>query len=318
MESALNQPFSAEIPFESYEQDDLKSLQVGLASADTFERYGLDLPVWMQDFEFAVNTADGVPVVSITSARPVAEPFVTLLLDIKWSSGRLLREYTVLLDPPLFEPAPVQATVTPAETAPAQSVVSSESAGVVTRSPAPPAPSPAPQQPVVQQPTPVPTPEPAPAPAPSRPVAEPAPQPVVAEAPVASLSGTSYSVQRRDTLWGIADRVRANSDVTVNQTMLALYRANPEAFLGNINRLKAGAILRIPDSPELTALSPAEATAQVREQNAALMGSRGSSASASTAAATAAEPAQLTLVPPATDTAEDSSSSAGASSADQA
>ena len=136
LESALNQPFSAQIPLESYEEDDLKSLQVGLASADTFDRYGLDLPAWMKGFEFAVSTDGAQPVVTVTSQRPVAEPFVTILLDIKWSSGRLLREYTVLLDPPLFEPAPVQPAVAPAEAAPEQSAAGSASAGTVAR-PAP-------------------------------------------------------------------------------------------------------------------------------------------------------------------------------------
>lgn len=300
LDSALNQPFAAQIPVESFEQDDLNSLRVSLASADTFERYGLDLPLWMQGFEFAIDTDGAAPVVRISSQRPVAEPFVTLLLDIKWSSGRLLREYTVLLDPPLFEPTPVQPAVAPAEAAPEQPVARSDSAGTVSR-PAP-----------VVEPAPVAVAEPAPvaAPAPAQPESA-AADPVTGSSSAPQMTGSSYTVQRKDTLWGIADRVRGSSDMTVNQVMLALYRANPEAFLGNINRLKAGAILRVPDAGELGSLSPAEAAAAVREQNAAL---QGAAAPSPAVPESSAEPAQLTLVVPDADAAGDS----GASTADPA
>lgn len=277
LNSALNQPFAAEIPVESYTESDLKGLKVTLASEATFARYGLDRPAFLQDFDFSVDeNAGGSPVVSISSARPVAEPFVTLLLDIRWSAGRLLREYTVLLDPPLFESEPVQTAVTAPAVTPAESAAETgSSAGQVVR-----AAEPAPAAPVRS---------PAPAPAPvaeqSRP-AEPAP----ASQPAAPALSGSYSVQRRDTLWGIASRVRGDRDLTVNQVMLALYRANPEAFLGNINRLKAGAILRVPEESQFGELTPAQATSAVREQNAALRQPAPVTA--------AAEPARLTLVAP--------------------
>ncbi len=278
LNSALNQPFSAEIPVTSYEDSDLKDLKVSLASTATFDRYGLDLPLFLQDFEFAVaQSASGKPVVRVSSLRPVSEPFVTLLLDIKWSSGRLLREYTVLLDPPLFESEPVQSGVAAPAMTPTETVVAeSASSGEVTRS-APPVSAPAP----------------APAPA-SAPVSARAPRPV-AETPAAAAVTPSgdYAVQRRDTLWSIANRVRGSTDLTVNQVMLALYRANPEAFLGNINRLKAGAILRVPERSQLGELTPGEATAAVREQNAALSQPAGAQA--------AAAPARLTLVAPDSD-----------------
>ncbi len=271
LNSALNQPFAAQIPVESYSDTDLKDLKVALASEATFDRYGLDKPRFLQDFRFSVTqSAGGAPVIQVRSERPVSEPFVTLLLDIRWASGRLLREYTVLLDPPLFESEPVQAAaaapaVSRADATPAQT----DSSGAVVRSTAP-------------APVRAPAATPAPAPATSAPAVarQPAPQP---------LSG-SYSVQRRDTLWSIANRVRGDRDLTVNQVMLALYRANPEAFLGNINRLKAGAILRVPADAQLNQLTPQEATSAVRQQNAAL--SQGSSP------APAAEPARLTLVAP--------------------
>ncbi len=271
LNSALNQPFAAQIPVESYSDTDLKDLKVALASEATFDRYGLDKPAFLQDFAFSVTqSAAGAPVIQVRSERPVSEPFVTLLLDIRWASGRLLREYTVLLDPPLFESEPVQTSiaapaVSRADAPPAQT----DSSGAVVRSTAP-APARAPAA------------TPAPAPVTSAPAGarQPAPQP---------LSG-SYSVQRRDTLWSIANRVRGDRDLTVNQVMLALYRANPEAFLGNINRLKAGAILRVPADSQLAELTPQEATSAVRQQNAAL--------SQAAPATPAAEPARLTLVAP--------------------
>ncbi len=276
LNSGLNQPFSAEIPVTSYEESDLKDLKVSLASTATFDRYGLDLPLFLQDFEFAVaQSASGKPVVRVSSLRPVSEPFVTLLLDIKWSSGRLLREYTVLLDPPLFESEPVQSGVaTPAMTPADTMVAESSSSGEVTRSAPPPVSAP--------------TAAPAPAPAPASLQGSQA----IAETPASAAVTPSgdYAVQRRDTLWSIANRVRGSTDLTVNQVMLALYRANPEAFLGNINRLKAGAILRVPERSQLGELTPGEATAAVREQNAAVNQPAGAQATA--------KPARLTLVAP--------------------
>jgi pilus assembly protein FimV len=244
LDSALNQRFSAEIPLASYEEADLSGLTVQLASKETFVRYGIHLPAFLHDFEFTLVSGPSVPpVIRVTSQRPVAEPFVTMLLNIEWPSGRLLREFTVLLDPPLFETQEVQPAIAPAI---------SESA--------------TPTPPVV-------------APTTSNETA-------TAQARAASLvEQGSYNVQRRDTLWSIAERIRGDSDTTVNQVMLALYRANPDAFLGNINRLKAGVILRIPENTQREEMSPAQAAAAVREQNAAHV-------------SLPTESAQLTLVAP--------------------
>lgn len=299
LDSALNQPFSAEIPLESYEEADLDALSVALASEATFKRYGLDRPAFMTGFEFSVErNVAGEPFVSITSRQSVSEPFVTLLLDIKWSSGRLLREYTVLLDPPLFEAQPVQTAVTAppvveaADSAPTAN--QGMAAGQVSRAAEP-------ARAAVSEPTPAP-----------RPVEAETPPPVVGssaevqpeQVPSAAALSGEYAVQRRDTLWGIAQRVKGDGELTTNQVMLALYRANPEAFLGNINRLKAGAILRVPPQTELSGMSPSEATAVVREQNAALSGP----------AVAASEPAKLTLVAPVEDDAATDTNETGAES----
>jgi pilus assembly protein FimV len=236
LKSALNQPFSAEIPVATDSEHELASLNVGLASIATFEQYGLERVAFIGDFRFEIVPAGANGIVRITSREPVVEPFVTLLLEISWPSGRLLREYTVLLDPPVFA----------AEAA--APVVAAPTAG--------PAPGPtrvvrpAPQESSAR---------PAPAPAPR--TATPAPR---APAP----TGGSYGpVQRNDTLWGIAGRYAEGAGIQRNQMMMAIYRANPEAFIGNINRLKAGMILRVPDADELQRLSSGEATAEVRRQN---------------------------------------------------
>jgi pilus assembly protein FimV len=252
LKSALNQPFDAEIPISSESANDLTALDVDLASAATFAQFGLDRAQFLSDFSFEVVDRAGSAIVLVKSSKPVVEPFVTLLLEISWAQGRLLREYTVLLDPPAF----AAESVAPAIAAPA----------------AGPASAPGPTR-VVQNES---TAQPA-APAPAAP-ASPArtqssrPGPVVASPPPAREADSSYGpVRRNDTLWSIAGQY-ASESVNRNQVMLAIYRANPEAFAGNINRLKAGMILRIPDAAELAGLGRSDAFTEVRRQNDAWRG----------------------------------------------
>ncbi|MCP4929456.1 MAG: hypothetical protein GY918_10430 [Gammaproteobacteria bacterium] len=267
LDSALNEPFAAEIPLQSLGSTDLNLLNVSLATNDTFKRYDLDKPEFLNDFKFTVvNVDNGQPVIRVTSIKPVPEPFVTFLVDVKWASGRLLREYTVLLDPPVFEEAVIQqqSIVKPALTA---TPFETDTAGQVVRQPL--------QESVTD--------EPAPAKEQKnelRAVVEPEPeQEAVAEQPSqvlpepqAQMLGDSYMTQRGDTLWSIANRTRGDSGLTMNQMMLALFRANPEAFLGNINALKSGSILRIPEQQEAGGVGISEATNEAVEQHAAWAG----------------------------------------------
>jgi pilus assembly protein FimV len=250
LRSALNQPFVAEIPVTAESPDELNQLSVQLAPVAAFERFGLDRPGFLDDLNFTVQREGARAVVRVTSTQPVSEPFVSLLLDVGWPQGRLLREYTVLLDPPTF------------------------AAGkAATRSP-PPAPAaaagPAPAAPAIRR-------EPAPEP------------PAAATGTVASgPDGDVYGpVRPNETLWAISERLRGEAGVSVNQMMVALYRANPEAFAGNINRLRRGAILRIPDAAALAAIPGREAASEVQRQDAEWR-----------AAAGAEAPARLELVPP--------------------
>jgi pilus assembly protein FimV len=228
LDSYLNQPMNAQIAL-SVSPGELETLRVELASPEAFERAGLDRPEYFGDLRFQVNpTGPTSATVQVSSTRPVVEPFLTFLVEARWSGGRVLREYTVLLDPPVFMPGPA---------------VETPSAPVAA-----PVPAPAPEAPQA-------------APAP---VARPAPTPAPVAAPVAARS--DYVVQRNDTLWGIAQRVRPDDTISTNQAMMALFNENPQAFDGNINRLRAGAILRVPSREQMAASSARDATAEVRRQ----------------------------------------------------
>jgi len=125
------------------------------------------------------------------------------------------------------------------------------------------------------------------------------------------MPGSFGPVQRNDTLWGIARRTRPDPSMDINQMMLAIYAANPEAFDGNINRLRAGAILRIPDAAQMSSVSRPDAFAEVRRQNSAWRQDE-----------PAADSARLRLVPPpseeaaASTTAPSPSADAGSAAAD--
>ena len=108
LSSALNEPLRAEIQLLSATPEELSNLKVQLASAATFERYGIDRPLYLTRLQFSVvgRGQSGAGAVRITSSEPMTEPFVTFLVEATWASGRLLREYTVLLDPPTFAPPP--------------------------------------------------------------------------------------------------------------------------------------------------------------------------------------------------------------------
>ncbi|MGI9237791.1 MAG: FimV/HubP family polar landmark protein [Woeseiaceae bacterium] len=277
LDSALNEPLRAEISLLSATPDELASLTVMLASSETFDRYGIDRPFYLQDIEFnVVNDARGA-VVQLRSRQAMTEPFLTFLVEASWPSGRLLREYTVLLDPPTF--APPAAQQAPAVTAPSRST---------------PADSGRIEQPRAAQPEPSVTESPPRASAPRSRPSQPSSSPAVDNRPFDASAGGDYVVQRNETLWGIASRVRPDSRLTMNQTMLAIFEANRDAFGGNINMLRAGAALRIPSADEIVSISSGNAFQEVKRQNEAW-----SSGSGFTAPPVTEETRpSLTLVPP--------------------
>ena len=250
LDSALNEPLRAEIELLSATPEELADLQVAMASAETFERYGLDRPVYLQGIQFQVAraVAPSGNVIEIRSATPITEPFVTFLVEASWARGRLLREYTLLLDPPTFVPA-AAAQATPAVTAPTRSTPA-DSARIERAAPA--------------AATRAPDPEPARSSPPQV-----TPQPAIDSRPFDATAGDSYEVARSETLWGIASRVRPDSRLSMNQTMLAIFEANPQAFGGNINILRAGASLRIPSADEIYKIGRSEAQSEVQRQHSA-------------------------------------------------
>jgi pilus assembly protein FimV len=254
LQSALNQPFRAEIAL-SATADELLGLKVGLAGPAMFEQRGVDRPQFLNGLEFRVVTGrNGRNVVQITSRESIAEPFVTLLVEAIGPRSRIVRDYTVLLDPPILLPTPAQ----PPAVQPAETRTSGNAAGgAISR---PPAPAPAPSEPAPRATTP-PVREPTSSePAPNVSSTTPSPP-----RPATATGGIYGPVQRAETLWAISDRLRPEG-VTINQMMIAIYRANPAAFGGNINLLHAGATLRLPEGGDLDTLATTVANAEVQRQ----------------------------------------------------
>jgi pilus assembly protein FimV len=238
--SALGQPLRAEIELTAVSNEEASGLVAKLAPADAFKQANIEFNPALLSLRFAVEERNSRQYIKITSAQPVNEPFVDMLLELTWNSGRLVREYTFLLDPAELratQPAQVAAA------APGQRA-SAPAASQPARAPAPAASQPAAQQP--QQ-----------AAQPVRPKAE--RQEGAAQAPAASESegsksqaskseASKYKVKPGDTLGRIATQVKP-VDVSLDMMLVALFRANPDSFAGNnMNRLKSGQILSVPDS----------------------------------------------------------------------
>jgi len=226
--SALGQPLRAEIELTTGSGEDPASMAVKLASPDAFRSANIEFNPALLSLRFAVENRGGRQIIRVTSGQPLNEPFVDMLLELSWNNGRLVREYTFLLDPPeLRTTQPAQVAAAPAA-APAAAA-----APVQPRAQAPVASAPAPTPAASEAAT--------PAPAPTR--AAPAPR-----AAAASDAPANYRVRRGDTLSGIATRVKP-ADISLDMMLVALYRANPDAFIGNnMNRLKSGQILSVPDA----------------------------------------------------------------------
>lgn len=249
----LNEQLVAEIPILGSSAKEIEALQVRLASPEAFARIGIDRPtVLSANLRFAVEkNAKGDPVIRITTPSKVREPYLNFLLEVEWGRGRMMREFTVLLDPPVAVPTKV---VTPAQPP--------------RQAPRPSAPSPTPAlaaPPPLAQPAPPAASRPAPA---STAPAQSAPAPVQSALAKPVEPRMDYGpVQGGETLWAIAQRTRPSQQVSMNQMMVAIQAVNPQAFIdGNINRLKRGAVLRIPSADQLAAISQQAAAAQVIEQ----------------------------------------------------
>jgi len=281
LNSALNEPMKAEIDLIGATPDELVALQATLAGKDSFTRYGIDRPPFLSTLTFKLGKSkEGRDVLLVRSTDAIPEPFVTFLVEVNWSRGRLMREYTLLLDPPVYTPGEKASTAAPVAapvTAPPPEPV---------RKPAPVAANPL-SSTTEEKPTAVPLPGTSPptssgrTPRARRGAAPRASSEATAPSAEASapVSGGSYRVVKGDTLSKIAHSLRAESRPEMDKTMIAVYRANPDAFGGNINILRSGAVLRLPGADDVAALNQAEAIGEVKRQMEAW---RGGSAAAAT------------------------------------
>ncbi|WP_434002673.1 FimV/HubP family polar landmark protein [Endozoicomonas sp.] len=260
LNSALNQPLDAEIELLQVRELTRNEILPNLAGRADFQRAGLDRPFSLTGLKFkTMLREDGTGYIHVTSDQVVREPFLNFLLEVHWPSGRLLREYTMLLDPPAFSQQPA-APVRPAAT-------QNYNGGVPTPSrsqnvnPFDQGGSSARQSSSYQSEE------------NARPIqATPVREEPIRTGGVDSYAGQSqsdtYEVRPNDNLWNIARSVRPASDLSVQQTMLALQKKNPQAFIqSNINRLKKGQVLRVPAREEIEAVSFQDAVGEVARQN---------------------------------------------------
>ncbi len=269
--SPLNAPLDAEVDLVDVAPEEANTIQAQLASRETFARYGLEWPSYLAGIQVRiVRTPDGRQTLKLRSTEAISEPFITLLVEVGWSRGHLVREYTMLLDPPVYTPGPAAnaAVSAPATGAGAREGTIARTEG---RAPAATAAAAAPQE------------------------ATEAGTATAAESAAPSGAGSTHLVQRGETLSGIASATAAASASAprTRSWMLAIYQANPRAFEQNMNVLHSGAVLRIPDAAQAAAVSPSEAGAEIRRQYAAWR-----SATGAATAGSGEHPGKLKLVTP--------------------
>ena len=228
--SALNEPFNATIKLLSARAEELDSLKVRLADPERFQRAGLERSDILSQLRFEVIQADpGSAYIKISSQQPIRDPFLNLLLEVSWSKGQIFREYTVLLDPPLYDPGARMTRQVPVPSD--RSKPGSEDIAA--------------------------------APAEMR-----RDKPYPHRKPRLRAPGVYGPTAPGDTLSEIAVALHPDRSVSVNQVMLALLRANPHAFFqDNVNNLHKGMVLRLPDIATIKSISQAEALAQVRQHH---------------------------------------------------
>lgn len=250
IQSALGQPLRAEVEVTSVGRDEAGSLGVRLASQSAFRQANLEFNPALAALRFNLERRGDSYIVRVTSLQPINEPYLDVLLELTWATGRVLREYTVLLDPPALRATPdLVAPVTPSTAPPVAA-----------------APAPAPM--AAPPPAPVAA-SPAPAPAASEPPSAPTPRAAApAPAPAAASDGGSYTVKPGDTLGKIALRNKS-AGVSLDQMLVAMFQANPNAFVGqNMNRLMAGRTLTIPSSTDAAGIPQSDARQEVAAQSA--------------------------------------------------
>ncbi|MHB1951041.1 MAG: FimV/HubP family polar landmark protein [Acidiferrobacteraceae bacterium] len=253
LHSALGQKLKADIPLVFNTAPNLKHVKVGLASQDEFAGAGLAWTSMLDHIKFHTIERNGAYYVEVSSDRPVTQPYLQFLLRIHWRGGQLLREYTALLDPPYLvkQPAVVATPAVPAK--------NTELASAPVQLPQPAAVTPANVQSASAAPLPLLGP---PNVTPVKPVAAKVKPPATPNKVGPLASGAS--------LWSVAQQLKPKEHASIPQIAFALYRANPSAFLrGNMNGLKRGAVLRVPPTAGIQAVSRQDAVHALEVQSAA-------------------------------------------------
>jgi pilus assembly protein FimV len=242
--SGLGEPLKADIELLSVTPEELSSISAAIASEEAYTIQGIEKPASHNTIKVDVTkNAAGAPILKLQSAQPISEPFLDMLIQVDWSSGRLLREYTVLLDPPGYtgetDPSAQTAQVpmvksfsknkkdqmaddnVPVDVMPSEATVKSNKSSKKIKQ---------------------------------------APTEVTGEA-----AGEEYTTQRGDTLAKIAQNM-SQEGISLEQMLVGLYQTNPDAFQGNMNRLKVGQILRQPSQDTLNSISRREAAGEIKVQ----------------------------------------------------
>ncbi|MCP5206659.1 MAG: hypothetical protein H7A01_05615 [Hahellaceae bacterium] len=237
VKSSLNQPLSAEIELVNIRDLEQNEILPGMASREEFSKASIERLFLLSDIRFdVVKNAEGRSVIRLSTKKPIREPYLNFLVEVIWPSGRLLREYALLIDPPVFSEDKAKPVRTPTVTSSVVQVPEVYGRDQAFSST------------------------------------------MVSELPPIEVNydGETYGpTAGSDTLWAIALKVRPSTSLSPQQVMLAIQEANPDAFLdGNINRLKAGHVLRVPSAEEISQRSKAKAVRDVVEQNRALQEGR--------------------------------------------
>jgi pilus assembly protein FimV len=236
--SGIGEPLKAEIELLSVTDSEKASLKASIAPEETYATQGLDRPASHKDINVQITKdANGKDILKLISNQPITEPFLDMLVEVEWETGRILREYTVLLDPPGYRNQ-LSAAQIQAPTIKSVNNISSK-----------------PVAPIKQ----------------TQPLENTASRNTASKPSVTDTQNDlteDYLTRKGDTLSKIARRLKPEG-VSLDQMLIGLYESNPEAFAGNnMNRLKVGKILQPPTEEALNAISRKEAAKEIKVQTA--------------------------------------------------
>lgn len=236
VQSFINQPLKATIDLQGVKAGELSALNIKLASRSDFRNTGVEWNEKLENLRFSIIQSNKGPAIRVTSRKAVVEPFLSFVVDAKWDKGKMIKDFTLLLDPPLYSGREAAAVDVPG----AASVVAGQPEQSDAIQPQ--------QQGVPQAP----------------------PQNETAASPASSKQGPAAQRMSGSSLWQVASKVRP-ADATMQQTMVAIHEENPESFIrGNMNLLKKGQLLRIPSAEVIQGISGNAAVKRVAKHERAM------------------------------------------------